>query len=281
MALFDFLIGLMGLLLWLNWLALGSDPLSQSRTVSLLGTLKKAGPRGPHRWLYLVGLVALLLGRALLYWLASHAITWTPRLDFGLVALSFRSDDLAHTLVFSFLGFGALLAGFYLWLLLLSVVNRSLPAEEPIQRLVRLHFGWLERWPLTLKLILPFLFGALCWLALHPLLTALAVVAPPRSNQQLLEQGALIGLETYLSWKYLILAVLLGHIVNSYIYLGKHPIWNYVDATARHLLVPLRWLPLRIGKLDLLPVVAAVLVFCLAEFLTNPARWLSRLVLPF
>jgi uncharacterized protein YggT (Ycf19 family) len=281
MALFDFLLSLMGLLLWLNWLALGSDPLSQRRTVSLIGTLKKAGRPRPHRWLYLAGLVVLLLGRALIYWLASRAVTWTPRLDFGLVALSFRADDLAHTLVFSFLGFGALLAGFYLSLLLLSVVNHSLPAEEPIHRLVRLYFGWLESWPLMLKLLLPFVFGALFWLALHPLLIAMAVVAPLKSNHQLLAQAALIGLETYVAWKYPVLAILLVQLINSYIFLGRHPVWNYVDATARHLLVPLRWLPLRIGKVDFLPVVAAVLVFCLAEFLTNPARWLPRLVLPF
>ncbi len=62
---------------------------------------------------------------------------------------------------------------------------------------------------------------------------------------QLLVQAAVIGLGSYLAWKYLILGILMFHLVNTHVYLGNLPVWNCVDATARNLLAPLRWLPLR------------------------------------
>jgi uncharacterized protein YggT (Ycf19 family) len=58
-------------------------------------------------------------------------------------------------------------------------------------------------------------------------------------------------------------------------------VWNYIDTTARNLLAPLKGLPLRIGKVDLLPLVVGVVVLFLAEFLANPTRWLRGLTLPF
>ena len=51
-------------------------------------------------------------------------------------------------------------------------------------------------------------------------------------------------------WKYFIVGILLLHLLNSYVYFGNHPFWNFVNATARNLLYPLRWLPLRVGKVD-------------------------------
>ena len=55
------------------------------------------------------------------------------------------------------------------------------------------------------------------------------------------------------------------HLLNSYIYFGKHPFWNYVTAEAQTLLRPLRAVPLRAGKADFAPVVGIVLVFLFAE----------------
>ncbi len=55
------------------------------------------------------------------------------------------------------------------------------------------------------------------------------------------------------------------HLLNSYIYFGKHPLWPYVNAEAQTLLSPLRAMPLRVGKVDFAPVVGIVLVFLLAE----------------
>jgi len=274
MALIDFILNLVALLFWLNWLAVQFDPLVKTSAASLAGTLRKADPAGPRRWKYLAALALLLAGRAIAYWEFGGAFHSKLGLDLGIVNLSFRSDLWARPLLFSLLSFALTLGVFYLWLLLLSVVNARVPDTDPFQKLLRVHFRWLEPWPGFVKLILPFLAGGLLWLALQPLLASLAIVPRTRSFTQLLEQGALMGAAAYLAWKYLIVGVLLLHLLNSYVYLGNSSFWNFLNLTARNLMQPLRWLPLRIGKVDFLPVAGIALVFLAAEsFSRLPARF--------
>jgi len=47
-----------------------------------------------------------------------------------------------------------------------------------------------------------------------------------------------IGLGSYLVWKYIVAGVLTLHLVNSYVYLGNHPFWIHVNAVARRMLTP-------------------------------------------
>jgi uncharacterized protein YggT (Ycf19 family) len=54
-------------------------------------------------------------------------------------------------------------------------------------------------------------------------------------------------------------------LLNTYVYLGNHPFWNYISQTGHRLLTPLKWLPLRLGKVELAPVVGMVLVLVLGE----------------
>jgi uncharacterized protein YggT (Ycf19 family) len=42
--------------------------------------------------------------------------------------------------------------------------------------------------------------------------------------------------------------------------------WQFINVPAQRFLRPLQWIPLRIGKIDLLPALAIVLVFYAAEF---------------
>ncbi len=280
MALIDFILNLTALLLWLNWQAVQFDPLVKTAAASLVGTLRKADPRGPKRWKFLFCLLLLLVGRAVAYWQIGAALHWVPRLELGIIDLSFRSDYLGRMLVFSFLSFACILGAFYLWVLLLSVVNARVPDTDPLQKLVRLHFKWVENWPWLLKLLLPFLLGGLCWLAMHPILNWLGIVPASKSTAQLFEQAALIGAATYLAWKYLMVGVLLLHLLNSYVYLGNHAFWNFVNATARNLLLPLRWLPLRFGKVDFLPLIGIALIFLITETCSRLPTQFYRL-LPF
>jgi uncharacterized protein YggT (Ycf19 family) len=74
-----------------------------------------------------------------------------------------------------------------------------------------------------------------------------------------------IASQSYLIWKFPIAALLVLHLLNSYIYFGRHPIWNYADATAQTLLSPLRKIPLKIGKVDFAPVIGIALCFFVAE----------------
>ncbi|MDB6066082.1 MAG: hypothetical protein JWR26_2290 [Pedosphaera sp.] len=270
MALINFILDLCALLLWLNWLSIRFDPLARTQASTLVGTLRKAEPGGPKKWKFIAGLILLLLVRVAIYLVIGPVVGWTPKLGLGIIPLYFRSDIHIQMLVFSMLSFGLTLAVFYSWVLLLSVVNKSVPDSDPLQRLVRLHFGWLERLPDTMKLLLPFLVGTLLWLGLQPLLGRLSVVPQIKSTAQLIEQAAVIGAGTYLAWKYLIVGVLVLHVLNSYVYLGNHPVWGFMDATARNMLAQFRWPPLRLGKMDFRPLVAIALVFLVTEFVSNP-----------
>ena len=115
------------------------------------------------------------------------------------------------------------------------------------------------------------------WLALHPALTSLSILPANRVDGQLFKQAAILGASTYLLWKYLIVGVLLLHLVNSYVYLGNQAFWNFINVTARNILFPLRWIPLRAGRMDFLPLVAMALVFFAGELVTNPPPWPSWL----
>src|ERR1700751_2573467 len=94
LSLIDFIFNFASLLLWLNWLALRFDPLARTSAASLVGTLKKADPSGPRRWMFRVVLVGLLVARALAYHQIGPAMEWTPDLRLGAIALPFRSDKL-------------------------------------------------------------------------------------------------------------------------------------------------------------------------------------------
>jgi hypothetical protein len=280
MAWLNLIPDLAALALWLNWLQLRSDPIAKTGPASLAGTLKRAEIASPKRWKFPVMLAALLLARAWLYLELSAVVNLTPKLRLGFINIPFRSDLPMHMAVFSVLSFAFLLATFYLWMLLLSAINCGPAGANPIQETVRLQVKRLERWPRWLKLLCPFLLGGLAWLALHPLLRWLAVVPGNKSVPQLCTQAAVIGVGTYLVWKYLILGVLLCHLVNAHVYLGNALIWNYVDATARNLLSPLRWVPLRFGRVDLLPLPVMATVILLAHFVEHPPDSFYRM-LPF
>ncbi len=168
-------------------------------------------------------------------------------------------------ILFSVLSFGVALGFFYLWLLLLSWVNAQVPDADPVQRLVRVWLGRLERWPGAIKLLLPLAVTALAWCLLHPLLARLNMV-PANAPGRLLAQGAVIGLAGYLTLKHLVIALLILYLLNSYVYLGEFALWNFVDATTRRLLRPLQRLPLRVGKIDFAPVLSIILIMLAAEF---------------
>ena len=262
MTLIDFILNIVGLLLWLNWRA-AELPVGGRPGTSLLSTLRPAGPPRP-RYYYWAGLPVLLAARAVFYWQAGQPVHWSPRIFLGPTTLSFRSDLPGRMILFSVLSFAVSLGIFYLWLLLLSCLNAQVPDAAPVQRLVRVWLGRLERWPGAIKLLLPLAVTALAWCLLNPLLARLNMV-PANAPGRLLAQGAVIGLSAYLTLKFLILTILLLYLLNSYVYLGEFALWNFVDATTRRLLRPLQKLPLRVGKIDFAPVLSIILVILAAE----------------
>jgi len=261
MGLIDFILNLAGLLLWLNWRSVRFDPLGKRTPATLIGTLRRAEPERLRRWHLLAALGGLLLLRALFYWQIGAMAHWTGTLNVGIIALSFRSDYFNRVLVYSIFSFGLTFGMFYFCLLLLSI----LAGPEPFHRLVRMPLGGIDRWPRKTKLLLPLIVTAILWWLASWLLADMQIIPKPVTTLQRLEESLLIGLGSYLIWKYIAGALLTLHLLNSYIYFGRNPFWSYVNAEAQTLLSPLRRLPLRAGKVDFAPVVGMVLVFLAAE----------------
>ena len=265
MSLIDFILNVAGLLLWLNWRAIpfAASPRPEA---SLASTLRPAGRPTPRVY-YLMGLIAMLGARAVVYWQLGAQLDWNPRIPLGPVTVWFRSDMLGRMFLFSIFSFGVTLGFFYLCLLLLSWVHAQTTDTDPAQRLVRGHLGWLDRWPSAMKLFLPLVVTALIWCLIHPLLLTLRIVpADLNSRWVVVAQGAVIGLAAYLVLKFFLVAVFALHLLNSYVYLGDFPLWDFVNITARDLLRPIKWIPLRAGKIDFAPVIAIVVVLLSAQF---------------
>jgi uncharacterized protein YggT (Ycf19 family) len=128
--------------------------------------------------------------------------------------------------------------------------------------------------------LLPFLVTAVLWWLSSWLLGWLHISTQPVSMAHRIEQSLVIGLGSYLVWKFPLGALLVLHILASYIYFGKHPFWNYVKLTAQELLRPLKKIPLRLGKVDFAPVLALALIFLAAELAERGLNFLY-LRLPF
>lgn len=256
----DFILNLAGLLLWLNWRSIRFDPLAKRTPATLMGTLRPAAPKKLQRWHLLAFLGGLLVLRAMAYrWIAPF---WVGKLDWGVIVTPFRSDQFTGMLLFSFFSFGLALGTFYLCLLPLSLLG----GPDPIRQLVKIPLGRVDGWPRGLKLLLPLLAGSALWWFSSWLLVGLHICTPPVSTAHQIEQSLVIGLCCYLAWKFPLGALLTLHILGSYIYFGKHPLWNYVKMAAQELLRPLKMLPLRLGRVDFAPVLAIVILFSAAEF---------------
>jgi uncharacterized protein YggT (Ycf19 family) len=276
MDVIDAILNLAGLLLWLNWRAIGFVRHSAPGPLSLISTLKRSEVRETNRWFSLLGLIALLLIRTLFYWNMGSAVNWAPALDLGAISLPLRSDYLGRMFLFSLATFFLTLGIFYSWLLLLSVVNRKVEEGDSFQRLVRLHLGRLERIPVVLRFFLPMVVAILVWASLRGLLTWMRLMPGPIASTHLWQEGTVIGLATFLSWKYLITGFLFLYVVSSYVYLGNQRFWSFVAETSRNFLLPIRWLPLRLGKFDLAPFLGILIVWTLLTLLGRQLTWLYQ-----
>jgi len=280
MGLIDFILNLAGLLLWLNWRAQPKDASRLAPPATLVGTLRRADKPKLRGWQFPAILTTLLIGRALIYWQIGPAVNWTGTLELGVISVSFRSDYLWRMLLYSGLSFGVTFAVFLFWLILLSLLQPRTADALPFHSFIRANLGSLDSWPRGVKLLLPFLITAVAWWMLSWVLSYFGIVPKPVSAAHRFEQACVIGLGSYLGWKYLIATLLGLYLLNSYIYFGRHPFWSYVTAVAQQLLRPLRVLPLRYSRLDFAPLVAMVLVLLLAQAIERGVNLSSGWRLP-
>jgi uncharacterized protein YggT (Ycf19 family) len=270
MGIIDFILNLAGLLLWLNWRSLQFDPLAKRTPATLMGTLRPASPKKLRRWHLLVFIAGLLLLRALIYrWIGSMT-NWAGQLDLGVVVLSFRSDSFLKILAFSIFSFGLALGILYLGLLLLSLLK----GPEPFHRLVKIPLGRVDDWRWAVKIFLPFAVTAIGWWLASWLFVWLQIIPQPVSMAHRIEQSVVIGLGSYLVWKFPAVVILLLYLLSSYVYFGRQPVWNYVNVIAQKILLPLKKIPLQIGRVDFAPVLAVTIIFFAGELILRGLVWL-------
>jgi len=265
-SLFDFILNLTGVLIWLGWLTRGADPLSRSAPATLAGTVRRAEPVSFKPLHSMLALVALVVLRALFYYQIGPAIDWTPKLDGGLVVLAFRNDRFSAVMLYSVLSFVRLLAGFYFWVLVLLLLNKGRTEAEPVLSLVRLALGPLKRFSTTALMLVLFLVVTALWVGLHSFLARLSVVDAGTTVARTIEQGLLLNVALIMSLKYLVTGLLLAHLAASYVYLGNSPFWDFIHSSARRLLTPVRWVPLRLGRIDFAPLAGVLLALLLLHW---------------
>jgi uncharacterized protein YggT (Ycf19 family) len=260
MSLLDFILNIAGVLLWVNWRSQRLDPLSRATPATLVGTIRKTRVTHLQRWQFLLIIGSLVFLRAFFYAEVGPAVNWTPQLDLGAIAPAFRANQFGQQLLFSTLSLLRVIVVFYSWLLFAAIVNRGTINPDPIQKLLVVQLGRPANWPRWLQAILPLAMGALLWLMVYPILAHLSIINWAQSALHLIGQCLLIGAAIFLSLKYLIPVILLLHLITSYVYLGNSPFWEFINTTSRNLLQPLNGLPLRLGKVDLTPLIAIALV---------------------
>ncbi len=269
MALFDFILNLAALLLWLSWCSRRLDPFVKNAPATIMGTVRRAEPASRQGWHLLAVLALVLAVRALFYRQIGSAVGWTPKLDLGFVVLAFRSDHWGPVFLYSLLSFGRVWVVCYFWLLTVALINRGVTEPDPLQKLLRYHLGWLWSWPWPVLIFLPVAVIAALWFGLHPLLQRVGILAPPQGASQVLEQSLLLVLSLVFSLKYVLPVFLLLDLLASYVYLGTSPVWDFVGTTARNILRPLKPVPLRVAKVDLAPILGTLIVLALLHWTPN------------
>ncbi len=256
----DLILNFCALMLWVVWRSLGFARIQPSiASHSLMAGLRAAPAQaGGRRWGYLFALAVLLTLRGLFYHSVGPAAQWTPTMEFGPVGVAFRTDYLWLAFFYSAVSFGKFLGIFYLWIVLFSAVNESAPDYDPTLDWVRSHLGILGRLPRGMKFLAPGIVGGLAWAGLGWAFISLGMAPPVERGPDFVKECLMMAGCAYLPLKIPALIVLVCHTVNSYIYLGRHDWLDFIDATARNMLVSLRWL--RVGKADLAPLAAIALI---------------------
>jgi hypothetical protein len=258
-GLLDFLLNLVGLLLWFNWRASGLK-LAAPGVVSLAATIQRTDIIEPRRWFSFACLVGLLVVRSLVYCQIGSRVNWIATLDLTAITLPFRSDMLSRMFLFSLLSFSLALGIVYASLLLLSVVNEKSQTTDYFPRLIALQLGWIGKWYWPIRFVLAPVAAGLIWMALSGLFVKLGILPAPKNAGHEWQIAGVLALCFLVTWKYVLILFLGLHLLNTYVYLGNSSFWQFVTITGHRLCLPIRWL--RFGKIDLGPplLIVAILI---------------------
>jgi len=277
MELLNFILNLAALFLWLNWRE-ARRMRKRSRYAQLL--TRVTNTFSPWNWqhssLLFLGLILSL--RALLYLQLAQIIDWIPVLNAGPVSLPFRADYYFRLAIYSFLDFFWFFLSAYSIFLLLSALNEKKADTNPILKFIRSELGFLERWPASLKITVPFLIAFLFWFALSALLTELGIVPNLQSHSLRAQFSLILALSLLFAWRLFLLALFALDFVQNHVYLGRSPLWEFIHHTSRTLLQPVRVLPTKVQGIDFAPLLGIVFTLALTALGQRLLlAWYSRL----
>ena len=289
MGLLDFLLNLAALLLWLSWRGIGAEQ-AGGPAGTLLSNLRPANRSGTARHGYLLGLVGLLFGRAIVYRQFGPALNWHPSWSPGAVSMVFRSDHFPRMLATSGLGFAWGLYGLFASSCLVAALHRPPADKDGLTREIRRRLGWLATWPPVLLLALPLILLAAAWGPLGYLAARAGLVPALRNPAHLAEQCLVVGLGAVLVWRWLLTGVLILYFINSYVFFGASPVWDFVQQTGAKLCRPVAWV--RLGQVQIGPLILLALTWGtvgllgtgfpgLKRSLPGLPQWLEHGVLPY
>lgn len=263
MAILNLLLDLLALVLGLSMLGVGSRGPAH-RAGTLLGNLKPAEYRRARSWKPLAALALLLVFRPLFYAPLADLLGTVPEWSPTPASVPFRPDSFGRLLGFSLLSFVWTLLHFLAWMLLLAALARGCREPNTWNRFFQETLGWLARLPVPIALLVPTLAAGSIWFVGRWPLDWLGVLPPAPPAELLGKQSLLVAAGLWLSARWLLAGLLVLRLINTYVYLGTHPFWDFIHQVGGVLLAPLRWLPLQIGKLDFAPLLAAAAVLALA-----------------
>ena len=268
----DWTTDLAGLLLWLSWRGFGAHPVSAKPALTLASNLRPADGGTPRRSpMALPGLLMLLVARAALHHgfppHFAEAVPWS----LGAVTVVFRSDLWSRMLAHSVLSWFGLLIQAYVAFAFLASLRRRDAETDPITRSLRGELGSLARWPSGLFMV-PFLvaLGGL-WLAVSPALVSAGLVPARASGAHALQQAGVVAIAGLACLKWPLGLLCLMRFFLDHVYLGPMPLWDYLHSTGGRLCGWLAPLPLRWGRIDLAPLVAAGLFWGIGHLVEGAA----------
>lgn len=272
------ILNIAALLLWIDWRT-GRAASQPQPVISLASALRDTGRRRSRGWGSFAAFLALVLVRPFFYVNVGAAVNWTPVPSVLGVSLPFRSDIFERMAAYSTAGYLLTIGFYYGCVLFVSAVRTTAPEAEVMRRFLRAQLGWLDRWPSGLKVILPFVGAALFWAAAVPVLVWLEIAPSMPKAESLWAQAGLFGMASILAWRWFFAVLFVLHALNTYVYLGTHPAWVFLGEVGNGMLRPLQLL--RIGKLDLAPLVATAMLFTVTELFVRPfaLRWFERFLI--
>lgn len=257
MVLFDWLLNMAALLLWLSATRFGASPV-QRRPLTLAGNLKPASRAESRTWPVVAALLGLLVVRAVVYWNLGRSLNWVATWSPGSVTVAFRSDFLGRMFLYSFWSFAWTLFHWYAALVFLAGIHGEPREGEPVARMIRDHLRAAGQMPRALLLLWPGVGLMLLWPLLHALFSLAGVLPPIPLGRRLLSQSLAVGLGGWMTLRWPLTVVLVFGMFLNIVYVGSHPLWTYLESLLSRMLRPLRWLPLRIARIDFLPMIALI-----------------------